>query len=267
MGGAGQGWSPREFSVLPAPTPLKIWTHRGSGVDKDRRRSRGMVTEQDSPLTAQKTHPSSRCSPREGTHQDHDRGAGTGARAPGPVASCSPQGTWVPPQGRQAQSSRPPATRRRATEGRPPAGSPSHHHQLPRPFARVHEARGVLNSIGLSHEGPPVPFSSQRKGLASEPRGTRERRRWRGEAAGKHGKRRRGRECALEPEREGPRPRGRQCPRRGAGGAPCWARGGNAATNAQPGPSRKQVRVCLGRTDQRPGRPQLSPEVHEKEHR
>lgn len=243
-----------------------------------------MVTEQDSPLTAQKTHPSSRCSPREGTHQDRDRGAGTGARAPGPVASCSPQGTWAPPQGRQAQSSRPPATRRRATEGRPPAGSPSHHHQLPRPFARVHEARGVLNSIGLSHQGPPVPFSSQRKGLASEPRGTRERRCWRGEAAGKHGKRRRGRECALEPEREGPRPRGRALgaapsgtpvrpPR--AGGAPCWARGGNAATNAQPGPSRKQVRVCprawrLGataHTDQRPGRPQLSPEVHEKEHR
>lgn len=168
-----------------------------------------MVTEQDSPLTAQKTHPSSRCSPREGTHQDRDRGAGTGARAPGPVASCSPQGTWAPPQGRQAQSFRPLATRRRATEGRPPAGSPSHHHQLPRPFARVHEARGVLNSIGLSHQGPPVPFSSQRKGLASEPRGTRERRRWRGEAAGKHGKRRRGRECALEPGREGPRPRGR----------------------------------------------------------
>lgn len=168
-----------------------------------------MVTEQDSPLTAQKTHPSSRCSPREGTHQDRDRGAGTGARASGPVASCSPQGTWAPPQGRQAQSSRPPATRRRATEGRPPAGSPSGHHQLPRPFARVHEARGVLNSIGLSHEGPPVPFSSQRKGLASKPRGTRERRRRRGEAAGKHGKRRRGRECALEPEREGPRPRGR----------------------------------------------------------
>lgn len=239
-----------------------------------------MVTEQDSPLTAQKTHPSSRCSPREGTHQDRDRGAGTGARAPGPVASCSPQGTWAPPQGRQAQSSRPLATRRGATEGRPPAGSPSGHHQLPRPFARVHEARGVLNSIGLSQEGPPVPFSSQRKGLASEPRGTRERRRRRGEAAGETRKAEtRTRVCVRTGERgaapSGPRPRGRQCACRGAGGAPCWARGGNAATNAQPGPSRKQVRVCprawrLGATagtDQRPGRPQLSPEVHEKEHR
>lgn len=229
-----------------------------------------MVTEQDSPLTAQKTHPSSRCSPREGTHQDHHRGAGTGARAPGPVASCSPQGTWAPPQGRQAQSSRPLATRRRATEGRPPTGSPRGHHQLPRPFARVHEARGVLNSIGLSHQGPPVPFSSQRKGLASEPRGTRERRRRRGEAAGKHGKRRRGRECALEPEREGPRPRGhtlgaapsgphprgRQCARRGPAALPA---GRGAATQRQ---TRSQGRaanrcVCVrapGASARRPAR-------------